>query len=219
VAAPAFIKVLLADDHEMVRRGVRKMLEREKDIVVVGEAVDGADAVAKALSEFPDIILMDIRMPEMTGIEATKKILEVRPNIGIIILTVYSEDEYVRQAIRAGAVGYLLKDVEATDLVAAIRRVAAGENLIDAGLASRLLKDLLQGVPGVAGKAETLTDREREILDGIASGLANKEIADKLSISERTVKNHITNLFKKIDVHDRTQAALFAVREGLKRLG
>lgn len=219
MAGPAFIKVLLADDHEMVRKGVRKMLEREKDIAVVGEAVDGADAVKKALSEFPDIILMDIRMPEMTGIEATAKILAERPHIGIIMLTVYSEDEYVRQAIRAGAVGYLLKDVEASDLVSAIRRVAAGENLIDHGLASRLLSDLLKGVPDAAGKAEALTEREREILDGIASGLANKEIADKLNISERTVKNHITNLFKKINVHDRTQAALFAVREGLKRLG
>lgn len=213
-----FIKVLIADDHEMVRKGVRKMIEREKDIVVVGEASSGDEAVRCALREFPDVVLMDIRMPGMTGIEATKKILAERPQMSIIILTVYSEDEYVRQAIRAGAVGYLIKDIPGEELVAAIRRVASGESLIDPELASRLLSDILKGEEKGAGKAARLTSREREILDAIASGLANKEIADKLAISERTVKNHITNIFKKIDVHDRTQAALFAVREGLKKL-
>lgn len=217
-ADKGFIKVLIADDHEMVRKGVRKMIEREKDIVCVGEAADGREAVEKALSEYPDIVLMDIRMPDLTGIEATREILASRPQIGVIILTVYSEDEYVRQAIRAGAVGYLLKDVEGKDLVAAIRRVAAGENLIDPELASRILSDILKGTSPAGGKADLLTTRERELLECVASGLANKEIADRLSISERTVKNHLTNIFKKIDVHDRTQAALFAVREGLKRL-
>jgi DNA-binding NarL/FixJ family response regulator len=134
------------------------------------------------------------------------------------MLTVYDDDEYVLEAIKAGAMGYLLKDLDAASLVSAVRRVATGESLIDQDVATRLLQDMARKTaPGSSGAA-LLTDREREILEAIASGLANKEIADKLTISERTVKNHITNIFKKIDVHDRTQAALFAIREGLAKL-
>ena len=214
----AFVKVLVVDDHEMVRRGIKKMLEIEKGIAVVGEASNGAEAVEQAKKVHPDVVLMDIQMPGMNGLEATRKILEAKPQVAIIMLTVYDDDEYVLEAIKNGAMGYLLKDLDAGALIAAIRRVATGESLIDQAVATRLLQDMARKNAAGATGAATLTEREREILEAIASGLANKEIADKLSISERTVKNHITNIFKKIDVHDRTQAALFAIREGLAKL-
>lgn len=216
--AGSFVKVLVVDDHEMVRRGIRKMIEIEKGITVVGEAANGDEAVAAALKAHPDVVLMDIQMPGMNGLEATRRILQAKPQVAIIMLTVYDDDEYVLEAIKSGAMGYLLKDLDATALVAAIRKVATGESLIDQDVAARLLQDMVRKTMPGASPASALTEREREILEAIAGGMANKEIADKLSISERTVKNHITNIFKKIDVHDRTQAAIFAIREGLAKI-
>ena len=210
-----FIKVLIVDDHEVVREGIRKILEFEKDIVVVAEGKNGEEAVKLALKHFPDVILMDISMPIKSGLEATREILSRRAELNIVLLTVYDDDAYVLEAIKAGAVGYLLKDLNSKDLIAGIRKVAKGESLIDSDIALRLLNDMTKGVNTKENNLSKLTERECDVIRAIARGKSNSEIADTLFISERTVKNHITNIFKKINVHDRTQAAIFAIREGL----
>ena len=211
------IRVLVADDHSLFRQGLRQLLEMEPDIEVVGEARDGLDVQVKTRECSPDIILMDINMPVTDGVVATKRILSENPNIGIIILTMYRQDQHVFEAIRAGARGYLLKDALAEDVVKAIRTVKQGESLIDPEMATKLLKEfrrLADRVEPEAGLSD-LTPREIEILRLVAAGLSNKEIGARLFLAEKTVKNYLTLIFQKLQIADRVQAAVFAIQQGL----
>lgn len=211
------IRVLVADDHSLFRQGLRQLLEMEPDIEVVGEAKDGLDVQVKTRECSPDIILMDINMPVTDGVVATKRILSENPNVGIIILTMYRQDQHVFEAIRAGARGYLLKDALAEDVVKAIRTVKHGESLIDPEMATKLLKEfrrLADRVEPEAGLSD-LTPREIEILRLVAAGLSNKEIGARLFLAEKTVKNYLTLIFQKLQIADRVQAAVFAIQQGL----
>lgn len=212
------IRVLLADDHELVREGLQKLLEAELDIRVVGEASDGLEVVQKVDELEPDIVLMDISMPVADGIAATREILRRRPQTGIIILTMHKEDGHAVRAVQAGARGYILKSVNAAQLVAAIRAVQNGASLVvDAMTMTKVLADYRrlaatsESSEGMAG----LTMTELSILQLLAAGASNKEIAAKMGIATSTVKNRLTTLFAKVDVQDRTQAAIFALRNGL----
>ena len=213
------IRVLIVDDHAVVRQGLRTFLESEEDIEVVGEASDGEEAVQKAQELSPDVVLMDLVMPGMDGITATQKIGEVSPNSPVLALTSFSEDDKVFPAIKAGAKGYLLKDVPAEDLGRAIRSLARGEFLLDGEIANKVLDEFRSPArsdePGLAD----LTPRELEVLVLIARGRANKEIARDLGISIKTVKTHVGNILSKLHIVDRTQAALYAVRQGLLTAG
>jgi DNA-binding NarL/FixJ family response regulator len=211
------IKILIADDHPVVREGLFAMLSREPDFKVVGEAKDGAEAVDKARRLNPDVVLMDLRMPEVDGVEAMRQIRSTNPDIKFIILTTYSDDEYIFSGIEAGARAYLLKDAPREELFKAIRAVYKGESLIQPVVASRLIDrftELSRKVPS----GEQLTERETEILQLMARGAANKEISAQLSISESTVKTHISNIFQKLGVNDRTEAVTQALRRGIIRL-
>jgi len=211
------IKILIADDHPVVREGLFAMLSREPDFKVVGEAKDGAEAVDKARRLNPDVVLMDLRMPELDGVEAMRQIRSTNPDIKFIILTTYSDDEYIFSGIEAGARAYLLKDAPREELFKAIRAVYKGESLIQPVVASRLIDrftELSRKVPS----GEQLTERETEILQLMARGAANKEISAQLSISESTVKTHISNIFQKLGVNDRTEAVTQALKRGIIRL-
>lgn len=211
------IKILIADDHPVVREGLFAMLSREPDFKVVGEAKDGAEAVDKARRLNPDVVLMDLRMPEVDGVEAMRQIRSTNPDIKFIILTTYSDDEYIFSGIEAGARAYLLKDAPREELFKAIRAVYKGESLIQPVVASRLIDrftELSRKVPS----GEQLTERETEILQLMARGAANKEISAQLSISESTVKTHISNIFQKLGVNDRTEAVTQALKRGIIRL-
>lgn len=211
------IRVLVADDHALFRQGLRQLLEMEPDIEVVGEAKDGLDVQIKTRECSPDIILMDINMPVTDGVAATKRILSENPNVGIIILTMYRQDQHVFEAVRAGARGYLLKDALAEDVAKAIRTVKQGESLIDPEMATKLLKEfrrLADRVEPEAGLSD-LTPREIEILRLVAAGMSNKEIGAKLFLAEKTVKNYLTLIFQKLQIADRVQAAVFAIQQGL----
>lgn len=211
------IKILIADDHPVVREGLFAMLSREPDFRVVGEAKDGAEAVDKARRLNPDVVLMDLRMPEVDGVEAMRQIRSANPDIKFIILTTYSDDEYIFSGIEAGARAYLLKDAPREELFKAIRAVYKGESLIQPVVASRLIDrftELSRKVPS----GEQLTERETEILQLMAKGAANKEISAQLSISESTVKTHISNIFQKLGVNDRTEAVTQALKRGIIRL-
>jgi NarL family two-component system response regulator LiaR len=208
------IRVLIADDHAVVRRGLRTFLELQQEIEVVGEAEDGEEAVA-AVEEFaPDVVLMDLVMPRVDGIEAIRQIRERRPATRVIALTSFLDDDKLFPAVRAGAAGYLLKDVQPQELVSAIRTVHAGEALLHPAAASRLMAQVASdGTP--KNPAAQLTPREREVLVLVARGQPNKVIARELGVSEKTVKTHVSSVLGKLGVTDRTQAALLAVREGL----
>lgn len=210
------IKILIADDHKMFRQGLRMLFEMEMDIKVVGEARDGVEAQEMALSLEPDVVLLDINMPGVDGIEAMRNILAKRPDMAVVILTMYREDEHVFQAIRTGARGYVLKDADSMEVVRAIRTVAAGGSVIDAGMAGRLFQQF-KTMSEVAEKSNTegLTPRELEILSLIAGGSSNREIGEKLFLSEKTIKNYITSIFQKLQTSDRTQAAVYAIQRGL----
>jgi len=195
-----------------MRQGLRTLLELEPGMTVVGEAADGATGVRLALEHRPDVILMDVQMPGMNGVEATAALCAAWPAARVIILTTFDRDDYVFQAIRAGAMGYLLKDAPATDLIRTIHRVAAGDAFIQPEIASRTLRELLR--PKQA-PLEPLSDREREVLVLLAQGAANREIADRLVISEGTVKNHVSSILSKLQAENRTQAAELARRYGL----
>ena len=205
-------RILLAEDQTLMRQGLKTILELESGFRVVGEAQDGLSAVKLALQLRPDIILMDVQMPGQTGVEATAAICRAWPEAKIIILTTFDRDDYVFAGVRAGAVGYLLKDVAAQKLVETIRAVQAGEVFIQPEIASRALRATLHPADGLI---EPLSDREREVLTMLAQGVANKEIADKLHIAEGTVKNHVSNILAKLQAQNRTQAADIARKHGL----
>jgi two-component system, NarL family, response regulator LiaR len=213
------IRVLLADDHAMFRQGLKSLLESEPDIRVIGEANSGREAVRYAADTKPDVIVMDIQMPELDGVKATQSILEINPTANVIILTMYRQDSYVFEAVKAGARGYLLKDVDATVLIDAIHRVTEGETLLDPEMAQSVLEDFRvkkESLPDE--KRGDLTDREAAILRLLAQGSSNQEIALKLNISEKTVRNRLSEIFAKLQLNNRTQAALYAIREGLASL-
>jgi len=211
------IKVLIADDHPVVREGLSAMLRKEQDIQVVGEAENGAEAVDKAKELRPDIILMDLRMPEVDGVEAMRQIGAVNPDIKFIVLTTYDNDEYIFKGIEAGARAYLLKDAPREDLFKAIRAVHKGESLIQPAIAGKVL-DRFAELSRQAQGVEALSEREVEVLKLVAKGAANKEIAAELAITESTVKTHIQTIFQKLGVSDRTEAVTEAIKKGIIRL-
>ena len=206
------IRILLAEDQTLMRQGLKTILELESGFEVAGEAEDGKAAVKLALQLRPDIILMDVQMPQMNGVEATAAICRAWPEAKVIILTTFDRDDYVFQGVRAGAVGYLLKDLPSPKLIETIRRVHDGEVFIQPEIASRTLRAALHS-PG--DLIEPLSEREREVLVMLAQGIPNKEIADKLHLAEGTVKNHVSNILGKLQAQNRTEAADIARRRGL----
>jgi len=209
-------RVLIADDHALLRESMRDLLDRQEDIEVVGEASDGEEAIKLSAELKPDIALMDIVMPRLNGIEASKEIKKISPGTAIIILTAYDDAQYVMGLLEAGAAGYLLKSARGRDVVAAIRAVRAGESVLHPSIIAMLLRRAM-GIPAEADRPQArgnLTDREIEVLKLAATGMSNKEIAERLSVTVRTVKAHISNVFAKMDVASRTEAILKAVREG-----
>lgn len=207
------IRILIADDHSVVRQGLRMFLSLDRELEVIGEAVDGAEALRMARDLRPDVVLMDILMPGMDGIEATTRIRSELPDTEVIALTSVLEDRLVVGAVKAGAIGYLLKDTQADELCRAIKAAAAGQVQLSPQAAARLMREVR-----VPDSPETLTDREKDVLCLLAQGKANKEIAIDLSIGEKTVKTHVSNILAKLGVQSRTQAALYAAQTGLTRL-
>jgi two-component system, NarL family, response regulator LiaR len=210
--ATAKIRVLVADDHAVVRQGLRTFLELQEDIEVVADVADGRQALAAVAEHDPDVVLMDLVLPEVDGVEAIRRIASERPRIRVIALTSFLDDDKVFPAVRAGAAGYLLKDVEPAELVKAIRTVHAGEGLLHPAVAARLMEEVASS--GGREVPDSLTPREREVVGLIARGLSNKRIALELGISEKTVKTHVSSILGKLGLTDRTQVALYAVREG-----
>ncbi len=209
------IRVLIADDHRLFRQGLRQICETVGGFEVVGEAENGQEAVELAQRLRPDVVLMDIRMPVMDGVEATRRITACAPSVRIIILTMYRQDQYVFEAIKAGARGYLLKDIDEQELMDAVRAVHRGEALIDPGLAARLLEEFRRLSQGErAEQAEELTEGEMAVLRLVAQGADNKTVAERLALSERTVANRLSEIYHKLHVNSRTQAALEALRRG-----
>jgi DNA-binding NarL/FixJ family response regulator len=228
------INVLIVDDHTLFRTGIRKMLEAEADMRVVGEAATGREALDQARTLVPDVILMDIKMPDpsaslrtapaddsrqaLDGIEATRVLHRELPHVGIIFCTVFEDDEFVFAGLQAGGRGYILKDDDPDTMLRAIRAVAHGESLLGPAIAQKVMRQF-SALPGKQTPlVDDLTPRETEVLKLIAAGLSNKEIAEALVLSEKTVKNHINNIFSKLHVYDRSQAMLFAIRQGLVKV-
>ena len=212
------IKVLLADDHTLFREGLRSLLEDQGDIEIVGEAEDGLEAVRLVPQLQVDVVLMDINMPIVDGVDATRTILENNQAVGIIILTMYPQDEYVLQALKAGAKAYLLKDTRSKKLLEVIRTVHQGQAVISPEMTNRLLdeyRQLSSKDEQREPKYQTLTDQERRILTLVAEGASNKDIAIDLNLSERTIKNYLSIIFQKLQVNNRTEAAIRAIRDGL----
>jgi DNA-binding NarL/FixJ family response regulator len=206
---------MLVDDHAVVRQGIRALLDAEGGFQVVGEAGSGGEAALLAADLAPDVVLMDLVMPEMDGVTATRLIKQNSPRSQVIVLTSYHEDEHIYPAIRAGALSYLLKSVGLDELVSAVRKAARGEATLHPHVAARLAQELHGASAGTRWLYDTLSEREREVLGLIATGLTNGQIAGRLVISERTVKSHVNNILSKLQVADRTQAAIFAWREGV----
>ena len=211
------ITVMIVDDHEMVRKGAKGYLEAQLEIKVVAEAESGEQAVRLARDFIPDVVLMDLVMPGMDGVEATRKVKDISPRTQIIILTSFHEDEHIFPALQAGAISYLLKDVKARELVEAIQRAAKGEATLHPRVAARLIKQFSQGEPDRRNLFTELTEREVEVLTLIARGSTNQKIAEDLVISIGTVKGHVSNILSKLHLADRTQAAVYAWQEGLVR--
>ncbi|MEP6697588.1 MAG: response regulator transcription factor [Pseudonocardiales bacterium] len=213
------IRVLVVDDHALFRRGLEMVLEQEPDIEVVGEAGDGAQAVQKSIETAPDIVLMDVRMPKGSGIEACRAIKEAVPSAKIIMLTISDEELDLYEAIKAGATGYLLKEISIEEVASAIRAVQNGQSLISPSMASKLLTEFAIMVKRGDEKEQVptprLTDREMEVLRLVARGMNNRDIAKDLFISENTVKNHVRNILEKLQLHSRMEAVVYAVREKL----
>lgn len=211
------IKVMLADDHVLMREGIRQLLEFDGSIEVIGEASDGEECLQKLEKVKPDVLLLDINMPKLNGIEVLEEIKRKKINVKVLILTVHNEVDYLIRAVDIGVDGYILKDSESAELKKAIMTVMDGESYIQPKLIPMLNKRLITR-DSDKEKLESLTGREKEVLIEVANGMFNKEIATSLYISERTVKNHISNIFKKLDVSDRTQAAVFAIKNDLVKL-
>ena len=213
------IRVLVVDDHALFRRGLQMVLEQEPDIEVVGEASDGSEAVEKAADTLPDIVLMDVRMPKRGGIDACTAIHETVPSAKIIMLTISDEEADLYDAIKAGAMGYLLKEISIEEVASAIRAVHGGQSLISPSMASKLLTEFASMIKRSDDRQQVptprLTDREMEVLKLVARGLNNRDIAKELFISENTVKNHIRNILEKLQLHSRMEAVVYAVREKL----
>ncbi len=209
------ITVMIVDDHEMVRRGACSYLEAQPDISVVAQAASGEEAVQLAQEFIPDVVLMDLVMAGMDGVEATRKVKNLSPRSQIIILTSFHQDEYVFPALQAGAISYLLKDVKATELVEAIRRAARGEATLHPRIAARVIKSFRSLAPEEINPYIALTEREMEVLKLIANGTSNDQIAEQLVISVGTVKGHVSNILSKLHLVDRTQAAAFAWQKGI----
>ncbi len=213
------IRILLVDDQTLVRQGIQTLLDLEEDLTVVGAAANGQQALAMVEQLQPDVVLMDVRMPVMDGVAATREITKRWPHIGVIILTTFDDDEYVIEGLKAGARGYMLKDADSSEIVEAVRIVARGEALIQPSITRKVLAEFTRLAGGRAlatpPLAEPLTEREMDVLRGIAAGQSNREIADQLCISEGTVKNHVSNLLAKLAVRDRTQAIIRARELGL----
>ncbi len=213
------IRVMICDDHALFRRGLIMVLESEEGMEVVGEAEDGEEAIRQAEALVPDVVLMDVRMPRVSGIEATRAIAEAVPSTRILMLTVSDEEDDLYDAIKAGAAGYLLKEISIEEVASAIRSVVSGQSLISPSMASKLLTEFTN----LAKKADErqsvptprLTDRELEVLKLVAQGMSNREIAGELYISENTVKNHVRNILEKLHLHSRLEAVVYAVREKL----
>ncbi len=203
------IKVALVDDYVLVRKGMGILLESASDIEVVGEAADGDEVVDMVERTRPDVVLMDLRMPRVDGIEATRRVRERFPDVRVLVLTAYADDHRVLEAVRAGASGYLLKDVEERDLHEAVRAAHAGSMIVASGAAADLVAGLERDE-----RERSLTERERQVLGTLGGGASNREIAKQLGLSEKTVKNHVSSILAKLDLGDRTQAALYAVRHG-----
>lgn len=211
------IKVMIADDHSLIREGLRQLLEFDGSIKVVGEAANGVECLDNLEKYNPEILLLDINMPEKNGIDVLKKMKEDKSPVKVLILTVHNELEYLLNAVDIGVEGYIMKDSDSSELKKAIRAVKDGENYIQSSLIPALNNRLLNRDVD-KDKVASLTNRELEVLVQVANGMFNKEIATNLNISERTVKNHISNIFKKIDVSDRTQAAVFAIKNNIIKL-
>ena len=211
------IRVLIADDHHVVRGGIRALLETEDDIDVIDEAADGVETVLKTRSLNPDVILMDLMMPRKTGIEAIEEIKQEDPDARILVLTSYSDDEKVFAAIKAGALGYLLKETSTKELLQAIHDVYRGESSLHPAIARKLIRELNRP-SNLPPADEPLTEREIEVLIFVARGYSNQDIANALFISERTVRTHVSNILSKLHLANRTQAALYALREGIATL-
>jgi len=207
-------RVLIADDQTLFRSGLARLLDGDDRVSVVGEAVDGLEAVKLAASLKPDVVLMDIKMPNLDGIEATRRIVSESPKSKVLMLTTFEADNHVIQALKAGASGYVLKDSEASAIVSSILAVVAGERVMASAVANRVL-EMLTGATTPKEFYDGLTAREVEILKMLATGMANKQIAYKLKISEKTVRNHVSNMYEKLGIYDRAQAVLYAVRKGL----
>jgi len=208
------IRVLIADDHSMVREGLKQLIELEEDIEVVEQAGDGKEAIEKVIKVQPDIVLLDINMPIKNGLEVLEYFNENNIQVNVLILTIHNEIEYLYRAVEIGVNGYVLKDSESDVLIKAIRSICNGESYIQPNMASLLFKKI-NGELDSQVKHNKLTKREIEVLKLITKGMLNKEIADQLCISEKTVKNHVSNIFKKIEVSDRTQAAVYAIKNNL----
>ena len=211
--------VLIADDQALVRVGLRKILESEPEMTVVGEAADGEDAVAAARRLRPDVVLMDIRMPVLDGIEATRRIIRAQPGMRVLVLTTFGLDGYVYDALRAGASGFMLKDAPPEEIAAAVRIVANGEALLAPAITRTVIEEFARQQPAAAPApppaVAELTPREREVLDLLARGLSNPEICERLVISEATAKTHVARILQKLDLRDRVQAVIYAYESGL----
>jgi DNA-binding NarL/FixJ family response regulator len=216
---PEPIRVVVVDDHALFRHGLQMVLDVEEDIQVVAEAGDGAEGVARTEQLAPDVVLMDVRMPRQSGIEATRQIREVLPNTKVLMLTISEEEEDLYEAIKAGASGYLLKEISIEEVASAVRAVHAGQSLISPSMASKLLTEFATMVKRADGRQPLLpprlTDRELEVLKLVARGYNNRDIAKELAISENTVKNHVRNILEKLHLHSRMEAVVYAVRERL----
>jgi DNA-binding NarL/FixJ family response regulator len=209
------ITVLIVDDHQLVREGVRTFLQKQRDINVVGEAASGPEGLRLAAELVPDVVLMDLVMPEMDGVETTRRLKQISPESQVIVLTSFDDDQHILPAIRAGALSYILKDVGTAALVDAVRKAARGEVVMTPQVAARVMRELRQGARPSAQPDSELSERETEVLRLIADGANNTEIAERLVISEHTVKRHVSNILSKLHLADRTQAAVYAWREGM----
>mgnify|MGYP000921834673 CR=1 FL=1 len=213
------ITIFLVDDHELIREGIKQLLELEDDIEVVGQAGDGEEAIEKISKYRPDVVLLDINMPQINGIDVLRRLKDLGANSKIIMLTIHKDREYLLEAMKVGADGYVLKDTDAEGLLRAIRTVESGETYIQPSIASLLVENINDVESNEnAMKTDSLTKREYEVLTLIAEGLSNKDIANKLYISEKTVKNHVSSILKKLEVNDRIQAAIFAFKNNIKKI-